>query len=261
MAMLHSTDEICEFIKKNRGTSASARMLFYFCHQILASLKKSTIVLTTILLVLLLDQILKIYVKTHIHYGDGFDLLGLSWAKIHFVENEGMAFGLSFGGVTGKYVLSIFRIFMAAFLVYILKKLLEANETAGLLISFSLIIAGAIGNIIDSLFYGLIFSESYFHGGLAEIFPEGGGYGSFLTGKVVDMLYFPLIDTVLPEWLPVWGGERFEFFKPVFNIADSAITCGVISILLFHRRFFQAEMSEEHKEERPDGHSGLSPFN
>ncbi|MFZ1457309.1 MAG: lipoprotein signal peptidase [Saprospiraceae bacterium] len=204
-------------------------------------MRKSTAVLLTIILILILDQVLKIYIKTHIHYGDGFDILGLSWAKIHFVENEGMAFGLSFGGVTGKYILSIFRILMVVFLIYILNNLLKNKETYGLIISFSMIIAGAIGNIIDSMFYGLIFSESYFHGGLATMFPPEGGYGNFLTGKVVDMLYFPLIDTILPEWFPIWGGERFEFFRPVFNIADSAITVGVASILLFHRRFFNAE--------------------
>jgi len=200
--------------------------------------KKSTAVILTILIVLIIDQALKIYTKTNILYGDGFDMLGLSWAKIHFIENDGMAFGLSFGGVTGKYILSIFRIIMAAFLLYILKNLLDQNETYGLIISFGLIIAGAVGNIIDCAFYGLIFSESFFHGGLATMFPPEGGYGSFLTGKVVDMLYFPMVDTILPEWVPIWGGERFEFFRPVFNIADSAITVGVVSILLFHRRFF-----------------------
>jgi signal peptidase II len=207
--------------------------------------KKSTAVLITILAILILDQAVKIYIKTHIHYGDGFDMLGLSWAKIHFVENEGMAFGLSFGGLTGKYILSIFRIIMVVFLFYILRNLIKHKETYGLIVSFSMIIAGALGNIIDSLFYGLIFSESYFHGGLATMFPPEGGYGSFLTGKVVDMLYFPMIDTVLPEWVPLWGGERFEFFRPVFNIADSAITVGVASILLFHRRFFNSESAKE----------------
>lgn len=212
-------------------------------------MKKSTAVLITILTILIIDQLVKIYVKTHIHYGDGFDMLGLSWAKIHFVENEGMAFGLSFGGITGKYILSIFRIIMVVFLFYILRNLIKHKETYGLIISFSMIIAGALGNIIDSMFYGLIFSESYFHGGLATMFPPEGGYGSFLTGKVVDMLYFPMIDTVLPEWMPLWGGERFEFFRPVFNIADSAITVGVASILLFHRRFFNSETVKDEKNE------------
>ena len=206
-------------------------------------MNKSTIVLFTILLILIIDQAVKIWIKTHINYGDGFDILGLSWAKIHFVENEGMAFGMSFGGLTGKYILSIFRIVMTGFLLYILYNLIKQNETIGLIVSFSMVIAGAVGNSIDGMFYGLIFSESHYHGGLATIFPPEGGYGSFLTGKVVDMLYFPIIDTVLPDWMPIWGGQRFEFFRPVFNIADSAITVGVASILLFHRRFFKSDLS------------------
>ncbi len=212
-------------------------------------MSKSKAAIFTVFIILVLDQALKIYIKTNINYGDGLDILGLSWAKIHFVENEGMAFGLSFGGIAGKYVLSIFRIVMVAFLIYILKNLLKNKETYGLIVSFSLIIAGAVGNILDSMFYGLIFSESFFHGGLATMFPSEGGYGSFLTGKVVDMLYFPMIDTILPEWLPIWGGERFEFFRPVFNIADSAITVGVASILIFHRRFFNTEKVQKENED------------
>lgn len=208
-------------------------------------MKKSTAVFLTILIILIIDQAVKIYVKTNIHYGDGFDILGLSWAKIHFVENEGMAFGMSFGGLTGKYILSIFRLVMTGFLLYIAYNLVKQNESMGLIVSFSMVIAGAIGNSIDGMFYGMIFSESHFHGGLATMFPPEGGYGSFLTGKVVDMLYFPMIDTVLPEWVPIYGGERFEFFKPVFNIADSAITVGVASILIFHRRFFSNDMVKE----------------
>lgn len=196
-------------------------------------MSKKAIAILTILLILIIDQVSKIYIKTHIHYGDGFDILGLSWAKIHFVENEGMAFGMSFGGLTGKYLLSIFRIFMTAFLIYLLYKLIKENESNRLIVFFSMIIAGAIGNSIDGMFYGMIFSESYYHGPLAVMFPPEGGYGSFLTGKVVDMLYFPIINTILPEWIPIWGGEPFEFFRPVFNIADSAITVGVICILLF----------------------------
>lgn len=221
-------------------------------------MKKSTAVLLTIFSIVLIDQIVKIYIKTHINYGDGFDMLGLSWAKIHFVENEGMAFGMSFGGLTGKYILSIFRIIMTGFLLYILSNLIKQGESLGLIVSFSMVIAGAIGNSIDGMFYGLIFSESHYHGGLATMFPAEGGYGSFLTGKVVDMLYFPLIDTVLPEWLPVWGGERFEFFRPVFNIADSAITVGVASILLFHRRFFNSDVKPKMEESNVNEASELS---
>lgn len=189
----------------------------------------------TIAIVLILDQILKIYVKTHIHYGDGFNILGLDWARIHFVENEGMAFGISIGGKIGKYALSIFRIVTVSILVYILRNMIRAKESMSLIVFFSMVIAGAIGNIIDSMFYGLIFSESYFHGPIATMFPPEGGYGSFLTGKVVDMLYFPLYDGILPSWVPFYGGQRFEFFKHVFNIADSAISIGVVCILIFHR--------------------------
>lgn len=198
---------------------------------------------------MILDQVLKVYIKTNLEYGGSIDLLGLSWAKIHFVENEGMAFGFSFGGFYGKLFLSLFRIVMIGFLVYLLRGLIKAKESMGLVLSFGLIIAGAIGNMIDSAFYGLIFSESSFHHReIAQIFPPEGGYAGFLHGRVVDMLYFPLFDTTLPEWLPFWGGERFQFFKPVFNIADASISVGVACILLFHRSFFKAKS----KEENPD---------
>ncbi len=204
-------------------------------------MSRKQIAIATIFLVLLIDQALKFYIKTNIHYGDGFNILGLEWARIHFVENDGMAFGISFGGVVGKYFLSVFRIVTVSILIYVLIKMIKEKESKGLIFFFSMIIAGAIGNIIDSLFYGIIFSESYYHGSVAVLFPPEGGYGSFLTGKVVDMLYFPIIDTTLPESFPIWGGQRFEFFKPVFNIADAAISVGVISILLFHRYIIQSD--------------------
>ncbi len=189
-------------------------------------------------MILIADQCLKFYIKTSYPLGGGFNLFGLDWARIHFVENKGMAFGLSFGGMFGKYVLSIFRIIMVGFLIYFLRTLMRSKESFGLQLSFALIIAGAIGNIIDSMFYGLLFSDSCFHCGIAEFLPEGGGYAGFLQGSVVDMFYFPLIDTNLPEWLPIIGGNRFAFFKPVFNLADSAISIGVTLILLFHRSYF-----------------------
>ncbi len=204
-------------------------------------MKKSLIVTLVIIVVLILDQWLKIWVKLNINYGEGFNILGLEWAQIHFIENPGMAFGLSYGGVTGKIILSTFRIVMVAVLIYILRSLMKNKESLGLLISFALIIAGAMGNILDSMFYGLIFSKSVFHGGLSEFMPAGGGYAPFLQGKVVDMFYFPLLDTTLPEWFPFWGGERFQFFRPVFNLADSAISVGVASIILFHRKFFKQD--------------------
>ena len=196
-------------------------------------------------LVLIADQVLKIWIKTHLTYGEEFGILGLSWARIHFVENEGMAFGLSFGGPAGKLALSLFRIFAVIFLVYIIRSLIRNNESRSLLACFALITAGAIGNIIDSSIYGLIFNESSYHGGVAELFPETGGYAGLLHGRVVDMLYFPLIDTTLPNWLPLWGGERFQFFKPVFNIADASISTGVISLLVFHRSFLRTGKSTQ----------------
>lgn len=200
-----------------------------------------------IIAILIIDQWLKIHIKTNFSYGTGVDILGLSWAKLHFVENEGMAFGLSFGGTIGKIILSLFRIVMVFFLCYVVKRLIDAKESLGLILSFGCIIAGALGNIIDSTFYGLLFSSSPYHGGLAEFMPEGGGYAPLLQGKVVDMLYFPLIDSTWPDWFPGWGGQRFQFFKPVFNIADAAISTGVISILLFYRRLFKQETTSSAK--------------
>jgi len=199
--------------------------------------------------VVILDQWLKYHIKTTYSIGSGFDMLGLPWAKIHFIENEGMAFGLSFGGEMGKLILSLFRLIMVSFLGYMIIQLIKAKESIGLLTCFALIIAGALGNIIDSAVYGIIFSESDI-GRIAEIFPEDGGYGKFLHGKVVDMLYFPLVNTNFPDWFPIWGGERFQFFRPVFNIADASISTGVISILVFHRKFFQRE--DEKPEENLD---------
>lgn len=177
-------------------------------------------------------------------YGEDFPILGLDWAYIHFVENNGMAFGLSLGGESGKLALSIFRLVAVGFLIYFISRLIREQAKTGVLVSFALIMAGAMGNIIDSCFYGLIFSESNYHGGVAEAFPEGGGYSGFLFGKVVDMFYFPVIDTILPSWLPFWGGERFQFFKPVFNLADASISIGVFSLLLFQRSFFRKESAE-----------------
>jgi signal peptidase II len=209
-------------------------------------MKKSVIVTLVILLVLVLDQWLKIWVKLNMPYGSSDPILGLSWAQLHFVENNGMAFGLSYGGVVGKFVLSTFRIAMVGVLIYILRALIKSKESLSLLISFSLIIAGAMGNIIDSMFYGLIFSESVYHSGsLAEFMPEGGGYAPFLQGRVVDMFSFPLFSGTYPDWIPFVGGTDFTFFSFIFNVADAAISVGVASIILFHRSFFKHDKSEK----------------
>ena len=173
------------------------------------------------------------------------------WARIHFIENPGMAFGIEIWGENGKLILSLFRIVAVGLLIYFIRTLLKSKASLGLLISFSLILAGAIGNILDSAFYGLIFSASY-HGSIAQFLPEGGGYAGFLHGKVVDMFYFPMYDGFFPDWMPFVGGEDFLFFRPIFNVADVAISVGVISILLFQRSFFSAEASLSNTETSPE---------
>ncbi len=206
-------------------------------------MKKSYIVILVLFLVLFIDQACKIWVKTTMEYGDQIPILGQSWAFIHFVENNGMAFGFSLGENWGKLLLSLFRIFAVGFLIFYIIKLIKENASNFLLVCFSLILAGAIGNIIDSAFYGLIFSDTPYHGGLATLFPKEGGYAGFLYGKVVDMLYFPIVEGSFPKWVPIWGGEHFLFFRPVFNIADASITSGVLLILVFQRRLFGTHKS------------------
>lgn len=170
------------------------------------------------------------------YLGQEFHVFG-DWFIIHFTENEGMAFGMKFGGEFGKLALSIFRIIAIIAIGWYLNTLTKKKSPFGLILSISLIMAGAIGNIIDSAFYGLIFSDSIYQ--VATLFPEGGGSGTFLHGKVVDMLYFPIIEGQFPDWLPIWGSEKFIFFRPVFNIADSSITIGVLSLVIFQRKFFK----------------------
>lgn len=197
---------------------------------------------------LVLDQWLKIWVKTSFYYREEQDVMG-SWFKLHFIENNGFAFGTEFGGRMGKLFLTLFRLVAVSIMgvyIYSLAKSTKVKYRLGYLMMISLIMAGALGNIIDSVFYGMIFSESPLHGqGVAVMFPEGGGYESVFHGKVVDMLYFPLYKGFVPDWVPVMGGDYFEFFRPVFNIADSCITIGVLAIILFYRRELKVSGKKE----------------
>jgi signal peptidase II len=200
------------------------------------NLKKS---LVLIFVILLIDQISKIYIKTHFVLGEAVDVFG--WFKILFIENEGAAWGtklsdlLPISDSVGKLVLTIFRLFAIAGIGYWLLESIRKGATKTLVIAVSLIFAGAVGNIIDSLFYGMIFDDSY--NTVATLFSDE-PYGRLFYGKVVDMLYFPLIDTNWPQWVPVIGGNEFRFFEPVFNIADTAISTGVGILVVFNKKAF-----------------------
>lgn len=212
--------------------------------------KRTIWVIILVLIILIVDQVLKFWIKTNFELGEEINILGLDWARLHFVENDGMAFGWKlFGGKIGKIALGVFRLVAIGFLFFVLRWLIKTSTSFGLILCFSLIFAGAIGNILDSAVYGLIFSESNYHGGVAELFPESGGYNGFLMGKVVDMFYFPMFKTNWPDWVPYFGGRRFEFFGPVFNVADAAISTGVISILVFHRDIFKQQLESEKSNE------------
>lgn len=227
-------------------------------------LSKGWLITIFVLAMLIIDQIIKIVVKLDMTVGESIPIFG-SWSQILFIENNGMAFGMQLGGMIGKLILSLLRIVLIVAIIWYLVLLLKEERQflngtdnigckckiskklwhdlkprrvpAGVFVGIALLLVGAIGNMIDSAFYGLIFSESTYST-VATIFPEGGGYAPFLCGKVVDMFYFPLVDTVLPDWVPFWGGENFVFFRPIFNFADSCVTVGVFYLLLFQRHFF-----------------------
>lgn len=210
----------------------------YFCRSIQThmSLKKS---IALVFIILLIDQISKVYIKTHFILGESVDVF--NWFKILFIENEGAAWGTKLSDIlpisdsAGKLVLTIFRLFAITGIGYWLLDSIRKEASKTLVIAVSLIFAGAIGNIVDSLFYGLIFNDSY--NTVATLFSDD-PYGGLFYGKVVDMLYFPLIDTTWPEWVPVFGGNTFRFFEPVFNIADTAISTGVGILIVFNKSAF-----------------------
>jgi signal peptidase II len=205
------------------------------------SLKKATFI---IILILLIDQISKIYIKINFNLGE--EIKVFEWFRILFVENEGMAWGAKIPGEYGKLLLTLFRLGAIVGIGYWLWDSVRNNGSRVLIVAISFIFAGALGNIIDSVFYGVIFEDSY--GQVAAFLPEGGGYGTLFHGKVVDMLYFPLFEGMLPKWIPFLGGEYFSFFDPVFNIADTAISTGVTLLLLFNKKAFPKNESDSKTE-------------
>jgi signal peptidase II len=190
-----------------------------------------------IALIIVADQALKIWIKTSFPFGHVTDVMGLNWVKLYFIENKGMAWGWEIGGGWGKMLLTLFRLAAVVFGTWYLGRIVKNQYSKGFIVCAALIYAGALGNLIDSMFYGLLFEESaYSH--VAKIFPAH-GYAGFLHGRVVDMLYFPMINSHFPSWLPIIGGQEFEFFSPIFNIADASISTGVITLLVFQKRFFK----------------------
>ena len=200
------------------------------------TLKKSVFL---ILIVLIIDQWSKIYIKTHFQLGQSIEVF--EWFKIHFIENEGMAWGKKIPGSYGKLFLSLFRLVAIAGIGYWLWDSIRKNASSILIASIALIFAGAVGNIIDSLFYGLVFDHSV--GQVAGFLPESGGYAPIFYGKVVDMLYFPLWEGILPSWIPFYGGKHFTFFNAIFNVADSAISIAVMLLIIFNKKVFPKEAS------------------
>lgn len=205
-------------------------------------------VIWIVVLVLVVDQALKFWIKTHMNFNEEYTIFP-NWFRIHFIENDGMAYGMKFGGNAGKVLLTLFRLAAVVIGFRYMKKLVNQQYSTGLLICGSLILAGAAGNLIDSMFYGMIFSATNYYE-VAKFLPEGGGYGSFLHGNVVDMLYFPIYEGYLPKWIPFKGGDYFIFFRPIFNVADAAISIGVISILVFQKRFFGKHHEKVVEQER-----------
>ena len=195
-------------------------------------LTKGRIALRIIFAVLIIDQIIKIWVKTHMYWHESIRVT--DWFYIFFTENNGMAFGME---IFAKFFLTSFRIVAVGLIGWLLYKFVKKGMKTGFIVCVALILAGAAGNIIDSLFYGVLFNEST-HAQIATFLPPEGGYASLFYGKVVDMFYFPIIDTYWPSWMPFVGGEHFIFFSPIFNFADASISCGTIALLLFYSKSF-----------------------
>jgi signal peptidase II len=199
-----------------------------------------------ILIVLIIDQTLKIWIKTTYPLGHVMDMAGQRWAQLYFIENKGMAWGWEIGGNWGKMLLTLFRLVAVIFGTWYITKIVRQHYTRGFIVCAALIYAGALGNLIDSLFYGIIFDRGMTYDTLtrSNVYYQGvahftsHGYAHFLHGNVVDMLYFPMIHATWPSWMPVIGGNEFEFFSPIFNVADASISVGVIALLLFQKRFF-----------------------
>lgn len=205
--------------------------------------------LIIIFLILFFDQLVKVYVKTHFFLGEEVKIA--DWFIIHFTENNGMAYGMEFGGDFGKLFLSVFRIVAVGAIGWYLWSLAKQKEDKLYIVCIALIFAGAVGNIIDSAFYGVLFSDSNYE--VARFMPEEGGYSTFLHGKVVDMFYFPVIKGHFPAWFPFWGTEDFIFFRPVFNLADASISTGVAIIILYQKRFFKKKAVESPEETNVSG--------
>lgn len=229
-----------------------------------------------VLLIIFADQLLKLYIKTHFVNGDDVKMIG-SWFRLHFIENEGMAYGLKISeSVFGKILLSSFRLIAVTFGFFLLKRLVVRRYSRGVIICGSLILAGALGNLIDSMFYGLIFTDSPYsclsgnyeslssmmqtHNAtsVAHFTNFGAGYGKFLQGKVVDMLYVPIIDGPMPHWVPFLGGKNFVFFEPVFNIADAAISIGVFALLILVYTNKKLQHTPETEEDKTNSEQPLT---
>lgn len=213
--------------------------------------RQRIIAISVIILILLIDQAIKFLVKTSMPLHEQISLIG-NWAQLFFTENKGMAFGLDY---MGTFLLTILRLLAIVYIIYLLVKIFRDRYPTGFIVCLSMVLAGAAGNILDNIFYGLIFTESTDFE-VARLVPFGEGYGSLFEGKVVDMFYFPIIQTTWPNWMPIVGGEHFVFFSPIFNFADAAITTGAFMILIgYPRTFSRLFKTDEAVSEQGEKHS------